>query len=101
MSIGGWVAIVVLSLVFGSVAFMFIVCGVDFKHKFWGATIVLLLGAMMFIGLVTEAKVAEDAWNGGHCECGGTWELRGVTKSRNGTVTKYYVCDECRHEITQ
>lgn len=88
-------------VVFGSIALMFVCLGADRKHKIWGAIISLLIGALFFGGICLDAKIDADVWNGGYCECGGQWELKGASKSRNGITTKYYACDQCRHEIEQ
>ena len=101
MNIGIIVAACCMGVIFGMVALMFLICGADKKHKIGGALVVLAIGALMFCGIVADAKAKNDAWNGGYCECGGKWELRAATKSKNGTTTKYYACDECRNEITQ
>lgn len=90
-----------LGIIFGMIAIMFLTLGVDKKHKIGGALICLLLWAMLSGGIYLDAKIDSDAWNGGYCDCGGRWELKGVSESRNGFTTKYYACDECRHEIEQ
>ena len=92
---------IIFGVIFGSIALMFVIGGVDTKHKVWGAVITLLVGALLFGGIYLDAKFDADVWNGGYCECGGQWELKGVSESRHGIVTKYYACDECRHEIEQ
>lgn len=92
---------IIFGVIFGSIALMFIIGGADTKHKVWGAIISLLIGALTFGGIYLEATIDAKAWNGGYCECGGQWELKGVSESRNGITTKYYACDECRHEIEQ
>ena len=92
---------IIFGVIFGSIALVFIIGGVDTKHKVWGAVITLLIGALLFGGICLDTKIDADVWNGGYCECGGQWELKGVSESRNGFVTKYYACDQCRHEIEQ
>jgi hypothetical protein len=88
-------------VIFGAISLIFILGGVDTKHKVWGAVITLLIGALLFGGIYLDARIDADVWNGGYCECGGQWELKGVSESRSGFVTKYYACDQCRHEIEQ
>ena len=70
--------------------------------KGWKGALVALLIASAISGLITsdyEYKKAE--WNGGMCDCGTHWELRGAAKSRTGTETKYYACPNCHREIRQ
>lgn len=101
MNIGILIAGVCFGVIFVMIATMFVFCGVDTKHKVWGAIITLLIGALLFGAICLDAKIDADVWNGGYCECGGQWELKGVAKSRSGCTTKYYACDQCRHEIEQ
>ena len=53
------------------------------------------------IGLsCAEAYSDKTAWNGGHCaECGGSYELSGVSHVRNGGDLFYYSCEECGDTI--
>ena len=88
-------------VLFGSIALMFIICGVDAKHKIWGAVISLLLGAMFACGLYFDGMAKNDAWNGGYCECGAHWELSGATRTKSGQTIKYYSCPDCYAEIEQ
>lgn len=61
-----------------------------------GMLIIILLG----VGLATlQATNNEQVWNGGYCECGTHWELKGVDKAKNGSTTKYYACENCYKEI--
>ena len=80
---------------------MFLVCGVDLKHKFGGAIVVLMFWLMISFGFALDSKGKQEAWNGGYCECGAHWELRGANKSRTGNETKYYQCPKCYAEIKQ
>ena len=80
---------------------MFLVCGVDLEHKLCGAAVVLIFWFLVAGGLTLDSKGKQDAWNGGYCECGTHWELRGASKSRTGNETKYYQCPNCYAEITQ
>ena len=78
---------------------MFLVCGVDLKHKLGGAAVVLIFWLLIAGGLTLDSKNKQEAWNGGYCECGTHWELRGASKSRTGNETKYYQCPNCYAEI--
>ena len=80
---------------------MFLVCGVDWKHKVGGSIAVLLFWLMFAGGITVDEMGKVDDWNGGYCDCGTHWELRGATKSRTGTETKYYACPNCYAEIRQ
>jgi hypothetical protein len=96
-----WIVFGVLGLVWLMPITMFLACGVDAKHKIGGALVCLAFWMVMTVGLYCESTARADAWNGGYCECGAHWELRGTTKSRHGDVTKYYVCPDCYAEIQQ
>lgn len=64
--------------------------------------IALAIGFAISGALHFEAKVNADVWNNGLCPtCEEHWIPNGVTKSKNGSVTKYYYCPECYCEITQ
>ena len=101
MNIGALIGIIIFSIIFGTLAIMFLVCGVDKKHKIGGAVDCLLIGVIMFSGIYFEGTTKAKIWNSGYCECGTHWELRGTTKSKHGQVTKYYVCPNCHIEIEQ
>lgn len=78
---------------------MFLVCGVDLKHKFGGAVAILVFWLLVAGGFTLDSKSWQEDWNGGYCECGTHWELRGASKSRTGNTTKYYQCPNCYAEI--
>lgn len=80
---------------------LFLIGGVDLKHKLGGASAILIFWLIASVGLTFESEGKENAWNGGYCECGQHWELEAVAKSRHGSTTKYYVCPNCYAEITQ
>lgn len=49
-----------------------------------------------FSGLFAlERKGDEMAWNNGHCECGGEWELFDIERLKNSGNLYYYNCEEC------
>ena len=80
---------------------MFLVCGVDLKHKLGGAIAVLVFWLIFSAGLAADSSMKKEDWNNGYCECGTHWELRGASKSRTGNETKYYQCPNCYTEIRQ
>ena len=99
-----WTAIIAfgcLGIIFGMIAVMFLVCGADWKHKIIGALVSIGFWLLMSGGIYLDASLDADAWNGGYCECGAHWELRGVSESHNGHTTKYYACPDCYAEIEQ
>ena len=64
----------------------------------------ILIATVAIIGLaiglaVIQANINQKAWNEGYCECGTHWELKGATKVKNGSTTKYYACPNCFEEI--
>ena len=96
-----WIAFGLFGIFCVPLIIMFLVCGVDLKHKL-SSTIAILLFWFLFAGGITFDVINKaDNWNNGYCECGTHWELRGATKSRVGTETKYYTCPNCHAEITQ
>lgn len=101
MNLMAIIAFGVLGIMFGMIAVMFLVCGVDWKHKIIGALVCIGLWLLMSGGIYIDATIKSKVWNNGYCECGGHWELRGASESHNGTVTKYYVCPNCYTEIEQ
>lgn len=91
----------ILGAVFVPAIIMFLVCGVDAKHKIGGALICLFFWAIMSGGIALDISIKADTWNNGYCNCGHHWELAGATKTRSGSTTKYYYCPNCYAEITQ
>lgn len=69
------------------------------KGKIIGTIVVIIFWLAFAFGLWGEAKYEAYVWNGGYCDCGEHWELRGASKSRMGTETKYYACPKCYAEI--
>ena len=70
------------------------------KMKPWILGMIILVLVIIAIGgAVIQAKHNQKIWDGGSCECGTHWELKGVTKVKNGTTTKYYACPNCFKEI--
>ena len=96
-----WISFGFFGLICVPLIIMFLVCGVDLKHKLGGAIAVLIFWFIVAGGFTLDSLGKKDAWNGGYCDCGTHWELRGATKSRTGTETKYYSCPNCYAEIRQ
>lgn len=96
-----WLVIGITGLAFVPLAISFLIGGVDTKHKVWGAIGCLLIWALFCGAIIGQMYIDDGAWNDGHCECGGKWELRAVSESRMGSKTKYYACENCGKEITQ
>lgn len=78
---------------------MFLICGVDAKHKIGGAVFVLAFWLLTAGALYGQEQGNNERWNGGNCPCGTRWELVAVDRSRNGTEHKYYCCPDCYKEI--
>ena len=95
------IAFGVLGIIFGMLAVMFLVCGVDWKHKIIGALVCIGFWLLMSGGIYLDVSIDAKAWNGGYCECGAHWELKGVSESLHGNTTKYYSCPNCYAEIEQ
>lgn len=96
-----WIAFGFFGIICVPFIIMFLVCGVDLKHKLGGAIAILIFWFLFAGGTTIEEMNKADSWNGGYCKCGTHWELRGATKTRVGTETKYYACPNCHAEITQ
>lgn len=86
-------------LMFLPLMLMFIFEGADIQHKVGGAIFSLAFWILISGALYFQEEGNAERWNDGYCECGTHWELKGVNKSRNGTETKYYACDNCFKEI--
>ena len=54
------VALGCIGLAFGMIAVTFITCGADKKHKIGGALITIAIGALIFSGIVCDAKMNEE-----------------------------------------
>lgn len=66
----------------------------------WVLVVLTLIIVAIGVGAaVGQAKSNQKKWNDGYCECGHHWELKGATKIKNGTTTKYYACPNCFEEI--
>lgn len=64
------------------------------------ATLVCIVGWFIISGAMWgQHTYNEEIWNEGYCECGSHWELEGVTRTKFGGKTKYYVCPNCFIEI--
>ena len=96
-----WLVFGLFGLLFVPIIIMFIALGVDKKHKIVGALICFAIWWIFSLGLFFDAKSDAQVWNGGYCDCGTHWELRGASKDRYGHETKYYSCPNCHAEIEQ
>lgn len=96
-----WITFGFYGLAFVPFVLLFLIGGVDLKHKLGGAIAILLFWLLVAGGTTLEETRKADLWNGGFCECGTHWELRGAAKSRTGNETKYYACPNCHAEIRQ
>lgn len=93
-------------IVFALCGFMAVPCivaaigfGEGFKGKFKG-TLICVIGWFIIAGAMWGQSTAnKENWNEGYCECGTHWELKGVTRTRYGSETKYYACPNCFEEI--
>lgn len=95
------VTIGIFGLIFVPCMFYCLFADTDTKYKILGLVICLLFWALFSGAVIGQMYVDDGAWNDGHCECGGQWELRAVSESRMGSKTKYYACEDCGKEITQ
>ena len=65
-----------------------------------GKIIACLCALVVTCGITTliykNAENAKDRWNGGICECGGTYQLSAASQYRT-LKSFYYTCDTCGH----
>lgn len=69
-------------------------------HKVWLKILLVTIISLIFgFGcatlLHTTMEAEEEKWNGGHCSCCGEWDFECIVKTRNGTKTYVYECNEC------
>lgn len=66
------------------------------KGKIIACLCVLIATFGMTAMFYQEEENANDRWNGGICECGGTYEFSSASKYRT-SESFYYTCDTCGH----
>lgn len=96
---GFWAIFGFCGIMWGALILVFLIGGVDLKHKIVPSILCLVLWVIMAGGLFITSVHNQEVWNEGYCECGTHWELKGVTKVKNGGTTKYYACPNCFEEI--
>ncbi len=94
-----WIIFGVIGLFTLPMVLIFAHCGIDVKTKIFGSLVVLAFLVVFSGGLYFQEQDNNEKWNNGFCECGQHWELNAVSKTRNGTETKYYTCPNCYKEI--
>lgn len=94
-----WIIFAVVGLIAVPMVILFACVGVDAEHKIGGVVAVIVFWFVLAGGIYFQNKDNSEKWNNGFCECGQHWELRAVTRTRNGTERKYYVCPDCYIEI--
>lgn len=72
--------------------------GEDWREKLFGCGVICVIWLTLATGCAFGHDVNEEKWNGGYCECGAHWELKGVSQYRS-SHTKYYACPNCYAEI--
>ena len=72
--------------------------GDTWKEKLFGCAVTCVICLILTIGCSFAEDANAEKWNGGFCECGTHWELRGASQYRS-SHTKYYVCPDCHAEI--
>ena len=99
MAVGFWVIFGFLGLVFLPCIVLFVSSGETAKSKIGSALVCICFWFVFAGGIYFQEAGNAERWNDGYCECGQHWELKGVSKTRNGSETKYYSCPECFKEI--
>ena len=99
MEIGFWTMFGLFGVIFVPCVLLFALGGADVKHRIVGSLVCICFWFLFSGGLYFQEVGNEERWNDGYCECGQHWELKGATKTKNGSETKYYACPECYTEI--
>lgn len=94
-----WIIFGMVGLIAVPLLILFACAGVDSAEKGVGVGLALVFWFVLAGGIYLQNKDNSEQWNNGFCECGQHWELRAVTRTRNGTERKYYVCPDCYIEI--
>lgn len=66
------------------------------KGKIIACLCVLAIGFGIMVLIYKDNENANDRWNNGVCECGGTYEFSAASKYRT-SESFYYTCDKCGH----
>lgn len=66
------------------------------KWKIIACLWVLVVSYGVMALIYKDVENAENRWNNGVCECGGTYEFSAASKYRT-SESFYYTCDKCGH----
>ena len=94
-----WIFFIVYGLLAIPCIAMAISFGDTIKEKIKRAGVGFVFLILVSVAMWGQSVSNAEKWNGGFCECGAHWELKGASKSRTGGETKYYSCPECYEEI--
>jgi hypothetical protein len=94
-----WIFFIGCGLFFIPCMVMAISFGDTAKGKIKSAAVCLAFWIIISGALWGQSINNAEKWDGGFCECGAHWELKGVSKTRMGSETKYYSCPKCYEEI--
>jgi hypothetical protein len=86
----GWAVLALLPLMVAIVAPQTV------KGKIIACLCVLAVTCGVVALIYKDAENANDCWNNGICECGGTYELSAASQ-RHASKSFYYTCDKCGH----
>lgn len=86
----GWAVLALLPLM------MAVLAPQTVKGKIIACLCVLAVTCGVMTLICKGAENANDRWNNGVCECGGTYELSAASQYRS-SKSFYYTCDECGH----
>ena len=86
----GWAVFALLPLIVAIVAPQTV------KGKIIACLCVLAVTCGVMALIYKDAENANNRWNNGVCECGGTYELSAASQCRTSKFF-YYTCDECGH----
>lgn len=85
-----WVALALMPLMIALLAPQTV------KGKIIACLCVLVVACGITTLIYKDVENANDRWNNGVCECGGTYELSAASKYRT-SESFYYTCDTCGH----
>ena len=71
-------------------------CPQKAKGKIIACLCVLIVTCGIATLIYKDVENANDRWNNGICECGGTYELSAASKYRT-SESFYYTCNTCGH----
>ena len=99
MEIGFWTMFGLFGVIFVPCVLLFALGGADAKHRIVGSLVCICFWFLFAGGIYFQEVGNAERWNDGYCECGQHWELKGATKTKNGSETKYYLVQSATQKL--